>query len=102
MVSRLIKFTFSPPRRRAFARGLSSWSPRSAIESLKNARFWSLALFNASFAGSYKGSETVNNNGHVSTITVNPSAFQATIVNGVASVTIAGGTGTGIVRPMAA
>ena len=99
MVSRLIKFTFSPPRRRAFARGLSSWSPRSAIESLEERTLLSasLALFNGSFAGSYKGSETVNNNGHVSTITVNPSAFQATIVNGVASVTIAGGTGTGIV-----
>ncbi len=96
MVSRLISWRFGRSRRRlARARGLSPWSPTSAIECLEERTLLSasLALYNGSFAGTYKGTETVNNNGKLSTVTESPAAVQASIVNGVVSVTIAGGTG---------
>jgi hypothetical protein len=100
MVSRLISWRFGRPRRRlSRSRGLATWSPTSAVECLEERTLLSasLALYNGSYAGTYKGTETVNNNGQISTSTQSPAAVQASIVNGVVSVSIGGGTGTGIV-----
>jgi hypothetical protein len=57
-----------------------------------------LALYNGSFAGSFKGTQTINNNGVITTSPVNPTALQSTFANGAISVTIPGGAGTGTVN----
>jgi hypothetical protein len=101
MIPRLIGFRSSRPRRRALSRGRSFGSTTcSAIESLEQRTLLSasLALFNGSYAGTFKGTETVNTNGQVAKTTVTATAVQAIITNGVVSVSFAGGTGSGIVN----
>jgi hypothetical protein len=106
MVPRLIGFRFAPPRRRTLSRSrLLGVSPCevsccTAVESLEDRTLLSasLALYNGSFAGSFKGVQTINNNGVITTSPVNPTALQSTFANGAITVTIPGGSGSGTVN----
>jgi hypothetical protein len=111
MVPRLIGFRLAPPRRRTprrrtlsrsrlFGVSLCDVSCSSPVESLEDRTLLSasLALYNGSFAGSYKGVQTTDNNGVITTTRVTATALQSTFANGVVTVTIPGGTGTGTVE----
>ena len=100
MVSRLIVLVLSPPPPSfSFLARPLPWSPTSVIECLEERTLLSASLpvQRGSYAGSSKGTDTVNNNGQISTDHSKPAAVQASIVNGVVSTSISGGTGTGIV-----
>jgi hypothetical protein len=101
MIPRLIGFPLSRPRRRGISRGRSfNPAPCLAIERLEERTLLSasLSLFNGSYAGTFHGTETVNNNGQTTKSTVTATAFQATMTNGVVALSFNGGTGSGIVN----
>jgi len=100
MVPRLIGFRFLRSRHRVSSqRRLLASTPSSAIEHLEDRTLLSasLALFNGSYAGTFHGSQTINNNGQITKSTVTPTAFQTAITNGVITVSFSGGSGSGIV-----
>jgi hypothetical protein len=100
MVPRLIGFRFLRPRRRISSqRRFLASTPCSAIEHLEDRTLLSasLALFNGSYAGTFHGSQTINNNGQITKSTVTATAFQTAITNGVVTVSFSGGSGSGIV-----
>ncbi len=57
----------------------------------------SLALYNGNYTGTYSGTSAVNNNGTITTTPVTATAYAAVIKDGLISVTIPGGSGTGTV-----
>lgn len=99
MLGRLMAFRSLRPRRRSLLRGRSLRLNCAAIEFLEERTLLSasLALYNGIYSGTFKGTETVNNNGTITTTKETANAFQATITNGVIAVTISGGSGSGIV-----
>jgi len=56
-----------------------------------------LALYNGNYTGTYTGTSVVDNNGTITTSPVTATAYTAVIKDGVISVTIPGGSGTGTV-----
>jgi PhoPQ-activated pathogenicity-related protein len=56
-----------------------------------------LALYNGNYTGTYTGTSIVNNNGTITTTPVAATAYTAIIEDGVITVTIPGGSGTGTV-----
>lgn len=91
MVPRLTGLRSHRPRRRTLSRGLSLWSPCSAIKCLEERTLLSASL--ALYNGTYQGTVSVNNNGTVTTTTVNPTAFKAANTDGTIADTFATGSG---------